>query len=125
MAWLFLFAAGACEMLWPLGFKYTHGFRDHWLVVGLTFLIMLASFGLMSLATTRGIPVGTAYAVWTALGATGTVVLGMALFGESRDVVRLLCLGLIVAGVVGLKLRERPAALAPAQPPAATTIPTR
>ena len=123
MAWLFLFAAGMCEMLWPLGFKYTHGFRDHWPIVGLTFAVMLASFGLMSLATTRGIPVGTAYAVWTGLGATGTVVLGMTLFGEPRDVARLCCLTLIIAGVVGLKLRDRPPT--PAEPAPAATIAPR
>ena len=108
MGWIYLLAAGVCEMCWPLGFKYTDGFKSHYPLVGATFVVMLASFGLMSLATTRGIPVGTAYAVWTGIGATGTVVLGMALFHEPRDVVRLACLGLIIAGVVGLKMHESP-----------------
>ena len=105
MGWIYLMAAGTCEMIWPLGFKYTHGFKTHYWAVALTFAIMITSFGLMSLATSHKIPVGTAYAVWTGLGATGTVILGMIFFGESRDLLRLCCLGLIIAGVVGLKLR--------------------
>ena len=104
MGWIYLMAAAVCEMVWPLGFKYTNGFKPHYPAVGLTFVVMLASFGLMSLATSRGIPVGTAYAVWTGLGGAGVVVLGMALFHEPRDVVRLCCLGLILAGAVGLKM---------------------
>ena len=111
MGWFYLFLAGLCEMAWPLGFKYTHGFKDHYPIVGLTFAVMIASFGLMSIATNKGIPVGTAYAVWTGLGATGTVVLGMTLFHEPRDVVRLCCLGLIIAGIVGLKLYAPPTPL--------------
>ncbi len=117
MGWVFLFLAGLCEMVWPLGFKYTHGFRVHYWAVGITGLVMVTSFGLMSLATNRGIPIGTAYAVWTGLGATGTVLLGMALFHESRDVWRLACLTLIILGVVGLKLGERPP-VATGDPPA-------
>lgn len=117
MGWIYLLLAGACEMVWPLGFKYTHGFRDHYWAIALTVVVMITSFGLMSLATTRGhIPVGTAYAVWTGVGATGTVILGMTLFHESRDVWRLLCLGLIILGVVGLKYHERPAAADPSAP---------
>ncbi len=108
MGWVYLLVAGLCEMVWPLGFKYTHGFRVHFWAVGVTMLVMVTSFGLMSLATGRGIPIGTAYAVWTGLGATGTVLLGMALFHESRDAWRLACLTLIILGVVGLKLVERP-----------------
>ena len=118
MGWFFLLAAGLCEMVWPLGYKYTGGFKAHYWAVGVTVLVMLTSFALMSLATARGIPVGTAYAVWTGLGATGTILLGMALFHESRDVWRLACLSLIVLGVVGLKLRERPTTPAGPRPAA-------
>ena len=106
MRWVYLLFAGACEMVWPLGFKYTHGFKDHYPAIGGTVGVMLTSFWLMSLATNRGIPVGTAYAVWTGLGATGTVLLSMTLFHEPRDAWRLACLSLIILGVVGLKLRE-------------------
>ena len=108
MAWIFLLLAGVCEMVWPLGFKYTHGFKMHYWAVGLTFAILILSFWLMSLATNRGLPMGTVYAVWTGLGATGTAILGIVLFHEPRDWVRLACLGLIIAGVVGLKFLSPP-----------------
>ncbi len=120
MAWLILFGAGLCEMAWPLGFKYTVGFRSHYGVVAMTFVVMLASFGLMSLATGRGIPVGTAYAVWTGMGAAGTTLLGILLFHDPRNAVRLGCLSLIVVGVVGLKLSDR---AAPAPPTPGTQRP--
>ena len=115
MAWFILFGAGLCEMAWPIGFKYTIGFRSHYGVVAATFIVMLASFGLMSIATGRGIPVGTAYAVWTGMGAAGTTLLGIFLFHDPRNAVRLGCLSLILVGVVGLKLSER-AAPPPAAP---------
>jgi quaternary ammonium compound-resistance protein SugE len=114
MGWFFLLAAGACEMVWPLGFKYTHGFKQHYWAMGLTLAIMTLSFYLMSLATARNIPVGTAYAVWTGIGATGTAVLGMTLFSESADVRRILCLTLIIAGAAGLKYFETPTTSQPA-----------
>ena len=98
--------AATCEMFWPFGFKYSDGFTHwskNWPVIGGTFAIMLASFGFMSLAS-RTLPVGTVYAVWTGLGTTGIVLIGMLFLGEPRDVKRLVCLGLIVVGVVGLKL---------------------
>jgi quaternary ammonium compound-resistance protein SugE len=114
MGWFFLFAAGACEMAWPLGFKYTHGFRQHLWAMGLTGAVMVLSFYLMSLATSRNIPVGTAYAVWTGIGAAGTAILGMMLFSEPADIRRIACLGLIIAGAAGLKLFERPALVQPA-----------
>ena len=104
MAWVFLLLAGVCEMAWPLGFKYTNGFRTHYGVVALTMASMLLSFVLMSFAVNRGIHVGTAYAVWTGLGATGTAILGMALLGDSTAPLRVLCIVLILAGVIGLKL---------------------
>jgi quaternary ammonium compound-resistance protein SugE len=115
MAWIYLVLAGVCEMIWPLGFKYTQGFTTRYWAVGLTFAVMLLSFWLMSVATKMGIPVGTTYAVWTGLGATGTVILGMILFHEPRDAMRLGCLTLIIVGVVGLKL------LSPSEQPPAQT----
>jgi quaternary ammonium compound-resistance protein SugE len=83
----------------------------YWSVAG-TFGLMILSFYLMSVATKQGIPVGTAYAVWTGLGAAGTAVLGIMLFHEPRDVLRLSCLTLIIAGAVGLKFLSPPAGTA-------------
>jgi len=105
MPWLYLLLAAVCEMSWPLGFKFTNGFRTNTPIIGATVLIMLLSFWFLSLATTRGIPIGTAYAVWTGLGAVGTTILGITLFQEPRDVVRLSFLALIIVGVIGLKFR--------------------
>jgi quaternary ammonium compound-resistance protein SugE len=109
MAWLFLFLAACCEMAWPLGFKYTNGFKAHYPVVALTMATMILSFALLSLATNRGIHIGTAYAVWTGLGAAGTVIVGIYLFKEPRDLTRLSCLALIILGVIGLKFFAPPA----------------
>lgn len=108
MAWIYLMIAAACEMVWPLGFKYTNGFKIHVPVMVLTLAVMTLSFYLMSKATAHGIPIGTAYAVWTGLGATGTAILGMALFGDPRDALRIACLSLIILGVVGLKFQPAP-----------------
>ena len=108
MPWIYLLLAACCEMVWPLGFKFSDGFRNwskNWPVIGGTFAVMLASFGFMALAS-RQLPVGTVYAVWTGLGTTGIVIIGMLMLGEPRDVKRLVCLGLIIVGVVGLKLLE-------------------
>jgi quaternary ammonium compound-resistance protein SugE len=116
MAWIFLLLAGVCEMVWPLGFKYTNGFKTHLGFVAITFAIMILSFWLMSVATNRGIHIGTAYAVWTGLGAAGTAILGMILFNEPRDVIRISCLALIILGAVGLKF------LAPSQVPASNQV---
>src|SRR5688572_19101498 len=103
MPWLFLILAAICEMSWPLGFKLTSGFRTNiWITIA-TVLVMLLSFYFLSQATIRGIPIGTAYAVWTGLGAVGTAIIGITLFQESRDLIRLVCLSLIIVGVVGLK----------------------
>jgi quaternary ammonium compound-resistance protein SugE len=104
MPWLFLFLAGLCEMAWPIGFKYTNGFKSNWGITIVTMLVMLLSFALLGQATNRGIPMGTAYAVWTGIGATGTAILGMIVFHEPRDLMRLCCLSLIIVGAVGLKL---------------------
>lgn len=102
MAWVYLTIAGLFECAWAIGLKYTHGFTRLWPTVA-TVAAMIVSFWLLALAM-RSIPVGTAYAVWTGIGAVGVGVLGMLLFGESREVLRILCLLAIVAGVVGLRL---------------------
>jgi quaternary ammonium compound-resistance protein SugE len=101
MAWVSLFIAGAFEIAWAIGLKYTHGFTRLWPTVG-TVVAMIASFGFLAHAL-RSLPVGSAYAVWVGIGAIGTALLGMLLFGESREPLRFLFLLLIVAGVVGLK----------------------
>jgi len=102
MAWTYLFIAGLLECGWAIGIKYTDGFSK--LVPSvLVIAAMAASFWLLSIAM-KTIPVGTAYAVWTGIGATGVAALGMLLMGESREIIRVLCLLLIVAGIVGLKL---------------------
>lgn len=102
MPWLYLFIAGLLEVGWAIGLKYTNGFTRPWPSVG-TVAAMIVSFFFLSLAL-KTIPVGTGYAVWTGIGAVGTAILGMVLLGESRDVWRILCLVLIIAGIVGLKL---------------------
>lgn len=102
MAWIYLLIAGLLECGWAIGIKYTDGFTK--LIPSLlTISAMALSFWLLSLAM-KTIPVGTAYAVWTGIGAVGVAILGMILLGESRDIMRIMCLLLIVAGIVGLKL---------------------
>jgi quaternary ammonium compound-resistance protein SugE len=102
MAWIALFVAGLFEIAWAIGLKYTEGFTRPWPSVG-TLAAMAASVVLLAWAM-KTLPVGTAYAVWTGIGAAGTVVLGIVLFGEAATVARLACVGLIVAGIAGLKL---------------------
>ena len=102
MAWLSFFIAGLFEVGWAIGLKYTDGFTRLWPTVW-TVAAMIVSLALLGLSL-RTLPVGTAYAVWVGIGAVGTAVLGIVLFGESREPLRLACLVLIVAGVVGLKL---------------------
>lgn len=102
MAWIYLVVAGLFECGWAIGLKYTDGFTK--LIPSfLTVSAMAISFLLLS-AAMKTIPVGTAYAVWTGIGAVGVAILGMCLLGESRDIMRIICLLLIVSGIVGLKL---------------------
>lgn len=102
MAWIYLTIAGLFEVGWAIGLKYTEGFSRLWPSLA-TVAAMIVSLGFLGLAL-KSLPVGTAYAVWTGIGAIGTAALGIYLFGESADVARLGCIGLIVAGLVGLKL---------------------
>ena len=102
MNWTILVIAGLFEIMWAIGLKYTEGFSRFWPSVG-TLLAMAVSVGLLGIAM-KSLPVGTAYAVWVGVGAVGTALLGIFLFGEAANLGRLLSLGLIVAGIVGLKL---------------------
>lgn len=105
LAWLLLVVAGLLEVGWAIGLKYTEGFT-RWGPSVLTLGAMVLSVLLLGLAM-KTLPVGTSYAVWVGIGAVGTAGLGMLLFGEPATVARLLSLGLIVAGIVGLKLASR------------------
>jgi quaternary ammonium compound-resistance protein SugE len=102
MAWWLLLVAGLLEVGWAIGLKYTDGFTNFWPSV-LTLAAMAASVVLLGIAM-KSLPVGTSYAVWVGVGAVGTALLGIVLFGESANAGRLVSLGLIVAGIVGLKL---------------------
>lgn len=101
MSWLLLFIAGLFEVGWAIGLKYTEGFTRPVPTI-LTVGAIVISMGLLGLAA-RDLPIGTAYAVWTGIGAVGTVILGIVFLGDSASPFRLACLGLIVAGIVGLK----------------------
>ncbi|MEO6910742.1 MAG: quaternary ammonium compound efflux SMR transporter SugE [Edaphobacter sp.] len=100
-AWAILVVAGLFETGWAIGLKYSEGFTRLWPSVA-TAIMIVVSMGLLGVAT-RSLPLGTAYAVWTGIGAVGTVVLGIVLFGESAALARLACLALIVTGILGLK----------------------
>ena len=102
MAWTYLFFAGLFEIGWAIGLKYTAGFTRLTPTL-LTVASMVVSLGLLGLAL-KTLPVGTAYAVWTGIGTVGTALLGIYLLGEPATVVRLVCIGLIVSGIIGLKL---------------------
>jgi len=101
MAWLYLFLAGLLEIVWAVGLKYTEGFTRFWPSVWTVFG-MIASFWLLA-AAAKTLPLGTAYAVWTGIGVVGTTVLGIALFQEPRTWPRMVCVGMILFGIVGLK----------------------
>ena len=101
MAWCILFVAGLFEICWAIGLKYTDGFTRLWPTVG-TVVAMILSVALLGLAM-KTLPVGTAYAVWTGIGAVGTVLMGIWLFNEPATLARVLCLLLIIGGILGLK----------------------
>ena len=102
MTWVILFVAGLFEIAWAVGLKYTEGFTRLWPTVA-TIVALVASMSLLGIAL-RTLPLGTAYAVWTGIGSVGTAVLGIVLFREPATVMRLVCIGLIVTGIVGFKL---------------------
>jgi quaternary ammonium compound-resistance protein SugE len=102
MPWIYLALAGLFEIGWAIGLKYSDGFTRLWPSVA-TAVAMVISVLLLALAT-RSLPIGTAYAIWTGIGAVGAVILGIVLFGDSAAPLRLLCVSFIVAGIVGLKL---------------------
>jgi quaternary ammonium compound-resistance protein SugE len=100
--WLALLAAGLLEIVWALGLKYSDGLTRLWPTAG-TVVAIAASFAMMALAL-KSLPFGTAYAVWTGIGAAGAIVIGVLAFGEPADPLRMFCLALIVTGIIGLKL---------------------
>ena len=102
MAWTYLFIAGVLEIVWAVGLKYTDGFTRA-VPSAITAAALIASMIFLALAL-RAIPVGSGYAIWTGIGAVGTAILGIVLFAEPATAARLGCIGLIVAGIVGLKL---------------------
>lgn len=102
MAWVYLVIAGLLEIGWAIGLKYTEGWTRLFPSL-LTTAIMITSFYCLSLAL-KTLPIGTAYAVWTGIGTVGAAILGILIFGESRDVSKIVCILLIVVGIAGLKL---------------------
>jgi quaternary ammonium compound-resistance protein SugE len=102
MPWVYLVFAGLLEIVWAVGLKYTEGFTRLWPSV-ITGSVMTASVVLLALAV-KTLPIGTAYAIWTGIGAVGAVILGIVLFGDSASPLRLACVALVVLGMVGLKL---------------------
>lgn len=101
MSWVYLFIAGIFEMVWALMLKSTEGWTRLWPSV-MTLAAMFISFGFLT-ASLKTLPVGTAYAVWTGIGAAGTAIAGILFFGEPRSVLRLTCIFLVIAGIAGLK----------------------
>lgn len=102
MHWIFLFIAGLLEISWAVGLKFSHGFTKLTPVI-FTVACMIFSFYFLALAL-KQLPLGTAYAIWTGIGTIGTVVFGIILFKEPVTILRLVCIGFIVSGIVGLKL---------------------
>jgi quaternary ammonium compound-resistance protein SugE len=102
MAWVVLFIAGLFEVGWAVGLKYTDGFTRLWPTLGTAAAVVISM--LMLGWATRTLPLGTAYAVWTGIGTVGTVVMGIWLFREPATAMRLVCIGLIIVGIVGLKV---------------------
>lgn len=106
MSWVYLFCAGIFEIVWAVTLKFTYGFTKLWPTVG-TFSAGLISFYLLALAL-KQIPIGTAYAIWTGIGAVGTVILGIIFFKEPATLSRILCISLIMIGILGLKMTSSP-----------------
>jgi len=106
MAWIWLFLAGVFEIMWAVGLKESAGLTRVWPTI-FTIVALIVSMALLAMAV-RTLPIGTAYAMWTGIGAVGTATLGIVLYDEPRDAARLVCLAMIVAGIVGLKLVTRP-----------------
>lgn len=102
MTWVILVIAGLFEVVWAIGLKYTEGFTRLWPTVG-TVVAMVLSVWLLGVAM-KSLPVGTAYAIWVGVGAVGTVILGIVLFGEPANIARIISVALIIAGIIGLKL---------------------
>ena len=102
MVWILLVLAGLFEIVWAVGLKYTEGFTRLWPTVG-TVAAMIVSFGLLA-HVLKTLPIGTAYAIWTGIGAVGTALVGIIVLGESASPARLACIGMIATGIVGLKL---------------------
>jgi quaternary ammonium compound-resistance protein SugE len=105
MAWFILLIAGFLEITWAIGLKYSAGFTKLWPSV-FTIAAMIASMGLLSFSV-KSLPVGTAYAVWTGIGAVGTAILGIILFNESKEFMRLFFIFLIIAGIIGLRFYSK------------------
>lgn len=105
MSWIYLFIAGIFEIGWAIGLKYTEGFSKLWPSV-ITIIGMIMSFYFLSVAV-KSIPIGTAYAIWTGIGAVGTAILGIILFGESKELMRLFFILLIIIGITGLKFYSK------------------
>jgi quaternary ammonium compound-resistance protein SugE len=102
MDWIYLFIAGIFEIAWAVGLKYSQGMTRFWPSLT-TFILMIASFVFLALAV-RHIPLGTGYAIWTGIGVAGTAILGVLLFAEPVNMMRVLCLLLIFLGIIGLKI---------------------
>jgi quaternary ammonium compound-resistance protein SugE len=102
MAWIYLFVAGIFEIVWAVALKYSEGFTRLWPAVTVV-VAMAASILLLALAL-KVLPLGIAYPIWTGIGAAGTVILGILLFDESRDILKILFILMIIAGIVGLRL---------------------
>ncbi|SKB03833.1 quaternary ammonium compound-resistance protein SugE [Prosthecobacter debontii] len=102
MAWIYLFLAGLTEIAWAIGLKYTQGWTRLWPSIITASLIGISLF-LLSQAL-KTLPIGTGYAIWTGIGAVGTVIVGIVFFDEPKTLMRLICIGLVLSGIIGLKL---------------------
>lgn len=105
MSWLYIFIASVFEISWAVGLKYSNGFTRFWASI-FTIVTMILSYVFLSLGV-KNLPIGTAYSVWTGIGAVGTTVYGMIFFNESRDLLRILFIFFIIAGIIGLRLTSK------------------